>query len=120
MEMILDTDLKAIDKKFKDIMDNFNFFHPCIQKLLDKMIIPNFDDFFWYLKVDGVEKTTNITELNFQIALPKHVKRRMRVIEGSIRRIYLKYAFRNKKLEKESDETIFNHLMEMVAESNHI
>ncbi|WP_157082546.1 hypothetical protein [Methanobrevibacter cuticularis] len=54
------------------------------------MIIPNFNDFFWHLKVDGVEKTSNISELNFQKTLPKHVKRRMREIKGSKGRIYLK------------------------------
>ena len=55
------------------------------------MIIPNFDDFFWYLKIDGVEMTSKTSELNFQKTLLKHVKRRMRVMEGSEKRIYLKY-----------------------------
>jgi len=55
-------------------MDNFDSLDPCVQTLMKKMIIPNFDDFFWYLKVDGVEMTSNTSELNFQKALPKQLK----------------------------------------------
>ena len=84
------------------------------------MIIPNFDDFFWYLKVDGVEMTSNTSELNFQKALPKHVKRRMRVMGGSEKRIYLKYEYRNRKLEEKYEEKLSNDLMEMVTNNDHI
>jgi hypothetical protein len=118
--MVLNTDLEEIDREFKDIKDNFASLHICVQKLMDKMIIPNFDDFFWYLKVDGVEKTSNTSELHFQICLPKHVKRRMRVTEGSERRIYLKNEYRNKKQEREFEEKLFDDLMLMVANNNHI
>ena len=50
--MIFNKDLKNINEKFKEIMTNFEFLHLCIQQLMNKMIIPNFDDFFRYLKVD--------------------------------------------------------------------
>ena len=106
IKMILNKNLKAIDETFKDLMDNLDFLNPCVQTLMKKMIIPNFDDFFWYLKVDGVEMTSNPSELNFQKALPKHVKRRMRIIEGSEKRIYLKYEYRIKKLEEKMKKTI--------------
>jgi hypothetical protein len=69
---------------------------------MNKFIIPNFDDFFWYLKVDGVHKTSNASELNFQKSLPKHAKRRMHIIEGgSKQRIYLKNEHRKKKSDEQ-------------------
>jgi hypothetical protein len=120
IKMVLNKNLKAIDKKFKDLIDNFDSLHHCIQKLMKKLIIPNFNDFFWYLKVDGVEMTSNVSELNFQKTLPKHVKRRMRIIEGSEKRIYLKNEYRNKKLKRKTEEKGFNYLMEMVTNKNHI
>ena len=100
IEMILTKDLKAIDEKFTNIMDNLDKFHPCIQTLMNKMIILIFDDFFWYLKVDGVEMTSNTSKLNFQKSMPKHVKRRMGEEDGALKRIYLKNEYRNRKLEK--------------------
>ena len=59
------------------------------------MIIPNFNDFFWYLEVDGVEMTSITSELNFQKALPKHVKRRMIVMGGSERDCQKLEGFKN-------------------------
>jgi hypothetical protein len=120
IKMILTKDLKAIDKQYNDLMKNFDSLHPCIQKLMNKMIIPNFDDFFWYLKDDGVEMTSNLSERNFQKCLPKHVKRRMRIIEGSEKRIFLKNEYRNKKFEREYEKNEFNYLMEMSANNYHI
>jgi transposase-like protein len=120
IEMILNKDLKRIDKKFKEIMANFKSLHPCVQQLMNKMIIPNFDDFFRYLKVDGVEMTTNISELNFQKALPKHVKRRMHTVKGFIRRIHLKYEYRNKKSDEKFQKQLFPHLMNIVMNNDHI
>ena len=64
--------------------------------------------------------TSNTSELNFQKTLPKHVKRRMRIIKGSEKRIYLKYEYKNNKLEKEFDEKIFKDLIEMVGNNDHI
>jgi len=64
--------------------------------------------------------TSNKSEINFQKTLPKHVKRRMRIMEGSKKRIYLKYEYRNKKLEKKYEEKLFNDLMEMVANNDYI
>jgi len=87
---------------------------------MNKMIIPNFDDFFRYLKVDGVEMTTNISELNFQKALPKHVKRRMHTAEGSKRRIPMKYEYRNKKSDEKFEKQIFTHITNMITNNNHI
>ena len=101
-------------------MDNFDLLHPCIQKLMNKMIIPNFNDFFWYLKVEGVEKTTNITEITFQKSLPKHVKRRMRILKGSEKRIHLKQDYKNKKSNEKFEKQLFDGLMEMVTNNNHI
>jgi hypothetical protein len=118
--MVLSKDLIVIDEKFDELMNDFDLLHPCIQILMKKMIIPNFKDFFWYLKIDGVEMTSNTSELNFQKTLPKHVKRRMRIKEGSIKRIYLKNEYRNKKLKKEEEEKEFNPLMEMVANNDHL
>ena len=48
IKMILTKDLEVINKQFNDLIDNFDSLHNCIQKLMNKMIIPNFDDFFWY------------------------------------------------------------------------
>jgi RNA polymerase subunit RPABC4/transcription elongation factor Spt4 len=59
IDMILNEDLEEINLIFRDIMDNLEFLHPCIQQLMNKFIIPNFNDFFWYLKVDCVHKTSN-------------------------------------------------------------
>jgi len=84
------------------------------------MIIPNFDDFFWYLKVDGVQMTSNTSELNFQKSLAKHVKRRMHTIEGSEKRIYLKNEYRNNKSEEKFENKLFKDLMEMVNNNDHI
>jgi hypothetical protein len=120
IEMILNKDLKEVNRKFKEIMDNFESLHPCIQQLMNKMIIPNFDDFFWYLKVDGVEMTSNVSELNFQKSLSKHVKRRMHTIEGSEQRIYLKNEYRNKKSDEKYENKIFKDLMTMVTNNDHI
>ena len=64
--------------------------------------------------------TSNKSEINFQKTLPKHVKRRMRTMEGSKKRIYLKYEYRNKKLEKKYEEKLFNDLVETVANNDHI
>ncbi|KZX16572.1 hypothetical protein MBCUT_07260 [Methanobrevibacter cuticularis] len=74
IDMILNEDLEEIDLILKDMVDNLELLHPCIQQLMNKFIIPNFNDFFWYLKVDGVPKTSNSPELNFQITLPKTCK----------------------------------------------
>ena len=120
IEMILTTDLKLVDEKLNDLMDNFDLLHPCIQKLMNKMIIPNFDDFFRYLKVEGVEKTSNVSELNFQKALPKHVKRRMRIREGSLKRIWLKYTYRNKKFEEKENQEELVVLTEMFINDDFI
>jgi hypothetical protein len=120
VEMLLTPDLKVVDVEFKEIMDNFDSLHPCIQQLMNKLIIPNFDDFFWYLKVRGVEKTSNITELTFQKSLPKHVKRRMRILEGSEKRIHLKQEYRNKKSDEKFEKQIFNCLLEIIANNDHI
>ena len=120
IEMILTPDLKLIAEKFKDLMDDFDLLHPCIQQLMNKMIIPNFDDFFRYLTVDGVEKTSNVSELNFQKALPKHVKRRMRTPNGSLRRIWLKYTYRNKKLEEKERRYELKVLTEMLLNNDFI
>ncbi|KZX14572.1 hypothetical protein MBCUT_20420 [Methanobrevibacter cuticularis] len=67
-----------------------------------------------------MEKTSNISELNFQKTLPKHVKRRMREIKGSKGRIYLKNEYRNKKTEEKYQNRLFNDLMIMLANNNHI
>ncbi|WP_157082483.1 hypothetical protein [Methanobrevibacter cuticularis] len=67
-----------------------------------------------------MEKTSNISELNFQKTLPKHVKRRMREIKGSIGRIYLKNEYRNKKEEERFQNKVFNGLMEMISNNDHI
>jgi len=120
IEMILTKDLKAINEKFEDLISNFDSLHPCIQKLMNKMIIPNFNDFFWYLKVDGVEMTSNASELNFQKSLAKNVKRRMHTIEGSEKRIFLKNEYRNNKSEEKFENKLFNGLMEMVSNNDHI
>jgi len=113
IEMILSEDKTIANQLLKEMTDKMNDLHPCIQQLLNKMIIPNFDDFFLHLKVPDLPKTTNKIELFFQKVLPKHVKRRMRIIEGSKKRIYLKLTYIMKKiknkLSKRKNNKFKNH-----------
>jgi len=67
-----------------------------------------------------VEMNSKTSELNFQKTLLKQVKRRMRIIERSEKRSYLKYEYRNKKFEEKFEKKLLNDLMEMVAYNDHI
>jgi len=41
-------------------------------------------------------------------------------MEGSEKRIYLKYEYRNRKSEEKYEEKLFNDLMEMVANNDNL